>query len=120
MGLAQHLIGLADARGIAQENLEPSRGAVRLVSLRKHADVDAVGVADESIQWSAAEPVPPPASQVVADEDLRDGVTRAKARMVAIGSLPSSVSTCASCARARRTFRSRARRSSSVRLSCVT
>ena len=52
----------------------------------------------------------------MADEDLRDAVRRARSRgSSSIGSLPSSISTCACCARASVTLRSSAMRSSGVR-----
>ena len=82
VGFRQHLVGLADARGVAQEHLEPA-AFPRLVggrSLRKHANVDAFGVADQPVERRAAETVAPAAAEVVADEDLRDALLLARTR----------------------------------------
>ena len=76
VGFGQHLVGLADASGVAQEHLEPAPfpWLARGRSLRKHAHVDAFGVADQPVERRAAKTIAPAPLEVVSDEDLRDAL----------------------------------------------
>ena len=56
VGLRQHLVGLADTRGVAEEDLQPAARPARWRrSLRKHANVDAFGIANQPVERRAAE-----------------------------------------------------------------
>src|ERR1039457_6636486 len=73
LSLFQHLVGLADAGGVAEVDLESSgRLALCHGLMGEHADVDVVGAADQAIEWSAGKPLPPFLAGAVAHENLRD------------------------------------------------
>ena len=73
----EHLVGLAHAGGIAKEHLERTGMAARDVihgrrdSVGEHANVNTLGLADETLHRVVPNPRPAPSLAAVADKDLR-------------------------------------------------
>ena len=73
---SQHLVGLADAGGVAHEDFQfAARAGPSGMLLREDAHIHAVALPDQFVERTAFEPGQPLAL-AVSDEDLRDAARR--------------------------------------------